>query len=55
MLLIQVELGSNEITALPNLIRSLAVEGVVFSFDVLRTQKKLQTITRNLKPLSGCC
>ncbi len=37
---IQVEAGSNEITALPELIKELAVKGVVFAFDALNTQKK---------------
>jgi hypothetical protein len=36
----QVEVGSNEITALPELIENLAVEGVVFAFDSMNTQKK---------------
>ncbi len=35
----QVESGSNEITALPELIKDLAVKGVVFAFDSLNTQK----------------
>jgi hypothetical protein len=36
----QVEVGSDEITALPELIENLAVEGVVFAFDSMNTQKK---------------
>jgi hypothetical protein len=42
----QVEFGSNEITALPQLIKDLALQGVVFAFDSMNTQKKLS------KPLS---
>jgi len=42
----QVEFGSNEITALPELIKDLALEGVVFAFDSMNTQKKtIETIT----------
>jgi hypothetical protein len=37
----QVKSGSNEITALPELIKAMAVEGVVFAFDAINTQKKL--------------
>jgi DDE_Tnp_1-associated len=37
----QVEFGSNEITALPQLIKDLALKGVVFAFDSMNTQKKL--------------
>ncbi len=41
----EVECGSNEITALPELIRDLAVKGVVFAFDSMNTQKKtIETI-----------
>ncbi len=36
----EVDYGSNEITALPKLIKDLAVKGVVFAFDSLNTQKK---------------
>lgn len=36
----QVDMGSNEITALPALIKDLAVKGVVFAFDSMNTQKK---------------
>lgn len=43
---LQVEFGSNEITALPELIKDLALFGMVFAFDSMNTQKKL------LKPLS---
>jgi hypothetical protein len=35
-----VEFGSNEITALPELIKDLALQGVVFAFDAMNTQKK---------------
>jgi hypothetical protein len=37
----QVESGSNEITALPPFIKAMALEGVVFAFDAINTQKKL--------------
>lgn len=37
----QVDFGSNEITALPELIKDLACQGVVFAFDAMNTQKKL--------------
>lgn len=41
----QVEFGSNEITALPELIKDLAFKGVVFAFDSMNTQKKtIETI-----------
>lgn len=36
----QVEFGSKEITALPQLIKDLALKGVVFAFDSMNTQKK---------------
>lgn len=36
----QVDFGSNEITALPELIKDLALKGMVFAFDSLNTQKK---------------
>ena len=35
----KVESKSNEITAIPKLIETLAVEGVVFAFDAINTQK----------------
>ena len=35
----KVENKSNEITAIPKLIETLAVEGVVFAFDAINTQK----------------
>ncbi|MEO0969688.1 MAG: ISAs1 family transposase [Cyanobacteria bacterium J06639_18] len=38
---VEVDSKSNEITALPELIKLLALEGVVFAFDVINTQKKL--------------
>lgn len=37
----EVESKSNEIKALPELIKLLAVQGVVFAFDAINTQKKL--------------
>lgn len=43
----QVEFGSNEITALPELIKDLALKGVVFAFDSMNTQKKtIETIVK---------
>lgn len=39
----QVEAKSNEITALPKLIETLALEGVVFAFDAINTQKTPET------------
>ena len=35
----EVENKSNEITAVPKLIEALAVQGVVFAFDAINTQK----------------
>lgn len=35
----QVETKSNEITALPEMIKALALQGVVFTFDAINTQK----------------
>ena len=35
----EVENKSNEITAVPKLIETLAVKGVVFTFDAINTQK----------------
>ncbi|HHP7232618.1 MAG TPA: hypothetical protein ACFCUY_17400 [Xenococcaceae cyanobacterium] len=35
----EVENKSNEITAVPKLIETLAVEGVVFAFDAINTPK----------------
>ncbi|MDJ0727380.1 MAG: ISAs1 family transposase [Prochloraceae cyanobacterium] len=37
----EVDNKSNEITAIPEVIKSLAQEGVVFAFDSMNTQKKL--------------
>ena len=37
----QVDQKTNEIKALPELIESLALNGVVFAFDAINTQKKL--------------
>ncbi len=37
----QVERKSNEITALPEFIKQLALKGVVFAFDAINTPKKL--------------
>lgn len=37
----QVDKKTNEIKALPELIESLALRGVVFAFDAINTQKKL--------------
>lgn len=36
----QVDKKTNEIKALPELIESLALSGVVFAFDAINTQKK---------------
>jgi hypothetical protein len=36
----QVEFGSNEIVTLPEIIKDLAIKGVVFVFDAMNTQKK---------------
>ena len=38
----KVENKSNEITAIPKLIETLAVEGVVFAFDAINTQKAVR-------------
>ena len=35
----EVESKSNEIKAVPRLIKTLALEGVVFAFDAMNTQK----------------
>ncbi|WP_144052182.1 hypothetical protein [Gloeocapsa sp. PCC 73106] len=48
---LQVDYGSNEITALPELIKKLAVTGVVFSFDAINTQKNTSDNYFYLKPL----
>lgn len=37
----QVASHSNEISALPEFIKALALQGVVFAFDAINTQKKL--------------
>lgn len=38
---VEVSSKSNEITAMPELIKLLALKGVVFAFDAINTQKKL--------------
>ncbi len=38
---VEVESKSNEITALPELIKLLALKGAIFAFDAINTQKKL--------------
>ena len=38
---LEVDAKTNEIKALPELIKKLAVSGVVFAFDAINTQKKL--------------
>ena len=38
---VEVDSNSNEITALPELIKLLALKGVVFAFDAINTQKNL--------------
>jgi hypothetical protein len=38
----EVENKSNEITAVPKLIETLAVKGVVFAFDAINTQKAVR-------------
>jgi hypothetical protein len=35
----EVESKTNEITALPAFIKQMALQGVVFAFDAIRTQK----------------
>jgi predicted transposase YbfD/YdcC len=37
----QVDKKSNEITAIPLVLKEFAQKGVVFAFDALNTQKKL--------------
>ena len=37
----EVDAKTNEIKAIPELIKKLALEGVVFAFDAINTQKKL--------------
>ena len=37
----EVERKTNEIKAIPELIQKLALQGVVFAFDAINTQKKL--------------
>lgn len=39
----EVDAKSNEIKALPELIQKLALQGVVFAFDAINTQKKLES------------
>lgn len=48
---LQVDYGSNEITAIPELIKNLAVTGVVFTFDAINTQKNSSDHSRNQQPL----
>ncbi len=38
---VEVKSKSNEITAMPELIKLLALKGAVFAFDAINTQKKL--------------
>jgi hypothetical protein len=38
---LEVDSKSHEITALPELIKFLALKGVVFAFDAINTQKNL--------------
>lgn len=52
---LQVDYGSNEITALPDLIKNLAVTGVVFSFDAINTQKNTSDDYCHLQSLCSCC
>ena len=52
---LQVDYGSNEITALPDLIKNLAVTGVVFSFDAINTQKNTSDNYCHFQSLSSCC
>lgn len=47
----QVEQKSNEIKALPVLIEQLALQGVVFTFDAINTQKKLPKHRRKRQSL----
>jgi hypothetical protein len=37
----EVDAKTNEITALPEFIKTLRLKGVVFAFDAISTQKKL--------------
>jgi predicted transposase YbfD/YdcC len=37
----EVDAKTNEITALPEFIKTLGLKGVVFAFDAISTQKKL--------------
>jgi hypothetical protein len=48
----EVENKSNEITAIPKLIEALAVEGVVFAFDAINTQKNGRDNYQQHKSLS---
>ncbi len=48
----EVENKSNEITAVPKLIETLAVKGVVFAVDAMNTQKNHHDDSREWKPLS---
>ena len=45
----EVDSKTNEITALPEFIKSMALEGVVFAFDAISTQKKL--VSSSLIPI----
>lgn len=49
----QVESKTNEIKALPEFIKQLAVKGVVFAFDAISTQKNLSLHSRESKSLPG--
>ncbi|MBF2020096.1 MAG: hypothetical protein IGR93_08340 [Hydrococcus sp. C42_A2020_068] len=49
----QVNYGSNEITARPELIKNLAVSGVVFAFDAINTQKNYRNNYRHWQSLSS--
>jgi hypothetical protein len=46
-----VDKKTNEITALPEFIKKLALEGVVFTFDSINTQKKLHFNSKDKKLL----
>ena len=47
----EVDSKTNEIKALPEFIKELALKGVVFSFDAISTQKNLSANSRNRKRL----
>ena len=44
----EVDSKTNEITALPEFIKLMALEGVVFAFDAISTQKKLVSCSLTL-------